>query len=401
VKVKQDLNTAGKVIVLGASYGALGVIKALVKEGVPVILMFSDPHDHACQSRFITRRVQIPNPMDDSSGLLDILMKPGNGLEGALLIPTLDEYVIFISQNRDELKKKFVFTVQDWETTRRIINKNGLYPQAKSVGVPTPQFFFPDSVESLYENRDKFLYPCILKPFETHKFDRIYKRKVLIVHNFDELVERYADTLENNMGVMISEIIPGADNTLFHYRSYIDSQGTLLAEMCTQKIRQYPPGFGQAAVARTIPLIPQVRDQALKLLRSLSYRGESSTEFKLDKRDNQYKLMEINVRPVLPEWHFATAGISFPYITYLDLIENVRKPSLTYRQELYWIHNYWDTVNFIESLRSGTLNLKEFIQPYLKKKVFVVPFMDDPIHYFSETFFNTKKVLTRKPPPRL
>lgn len=357
--------------------------------------MFTEKHDHAYHSRYISQRVRIPNPMDDSNGLLKLLMETKENWDGALLIPTLDEYVIFISQYRDELKKRYVFTVQDWDVTNRIINKNLLYIQAKSVGVPTPQFFFPDSIQFLQERQNELSYPCLLKPFETHKFDRIYRKKVLLVHDFNELIEKFIDTQKNKLDVMISEIIPGSDSSLFHYRSYIDSQGNVLAEICTQKLRQYPTGYGQAAVSRTVPMIEEIRHWALKLLRSFSYQGESSVEFKLDQRNNQYKLMEINVRPVLPEWHFVTAGINFPYITYLDLVENVRTMSQPYRNELYWIHNYWEMVFFIESLRSGKLNLREFLRPYWKKKVFVVPFFDDPIHFIIETYFISKKALKR------
>ena len=386
-----------KVIVLGAGYVALGVVKALAKEGVPVILLFSEPHDHACHSRFVSERVRIPNPMRDSDTLFNLLMETKENWDGALLIPTLDEYVIFVSQNRTELEKRYVFTVQDWEVTRRIINKNLLYSQAREIGVPTPRFFLPDSVQFLHERRNEFFYPCILKPYETHKFDRIYRTKVLMIHDFQELVERFTDTQQNNLKVMISEIIPGDDSCLFHYRSYTDSQGNVSAEMCTQKLRQYPTGFGQAAVARTIPMIPEIRHLALKLLKSFSYRGESSAEFKLDHRDNQYKLMEINVRPVLPEWHFVTAGINFPHITYLDLIKNTRTTPPTYRHEIYWIHNYWQVVHFVESLRSGTLDLREFLRPFWKKKVFVVPFLDDPIHFIIETYFTGKRALKSRP----
>jgi predicted ATP-grasp superfamily ATP-dependent carboligase len=389
-------NTSRKSIVLGASYVALGVIKAFAKVGISVILMYTEPNDHAYHSRFISQRIRIPNPLDDSAGLLRLLMETDENWDGALLIPTLDEFVIFISQNSSALKKKYVFTVRDWDITKRIINKNMLYPQAQSIGIPTPKFFFPDSVEYITEKQNELFYPCILKPYETHKFDRIYRSKVLEIHDFQELVLKYADTQKNRLDVMISEIIPGDDSSLFHYRSYIDSQGHVLAEMCTQKLRQYPTGYGQASVARTIPLIEEIRDYSLMLLRSFSYQGESSAEFKFDQRDKQYKLMEINIRPVLPEWHFVAAGINFPYLTYLDLVRNVRTISQSYSYGLYWIHNYWEIIYLIESLKSGKLNLSEFLRPYFSKKVFVVPFFDDPIHFIIETYYLGKKVLNRK-----
>ena len=135
------------------------------------------------------------------------------------------------------------------------------------------------------------------------------------------MIEKFAEARHHELDVMVSEIIPGADSDLYHYRSYIDSQGSILAEMCTKKLRQHPPGFGVACVSKTIPMIHEIRQLALKLLRHFAYQGESSVEFKLDNRNNRYNLMEINIRPVLPELHFVAAGINFPFITYLDLVE--------------------------------------------------------------------------------
>lgn len=373
-------------IVFGENYGTLGVVSSLSKEGIQVILLASEP-GHAWHSRFVSKRVRIPDPVDHSSRLLELLMKTKENWDGALLLPTSDEYVNFVSQNRTELNKRYISAVQDWKVIREIIKKNMLYLQAQKMGVPTPQFYLPDSVQFLHQRRNDFFYPCILKPFDTRQFHRVYKKKVFVIRDFRELIDQFSDIQQNQLQAMISEIIPGEDSSLFHYRSYIDSLGDVLAEMCTQKLRQYPSGFGQAAVARTIPIIPEIRHFALTLLRSFSYRGESSAEFKLDHRDNQYKLMEINVRPVTPEGHFFAAGINFAYMTYLDLIENIRKPSSTYRHDIYWINNFWDIQNFFGSLRSGNLHLREFLRPYWKKKVFAVPFFDDPIHFLIETSF--------------
>ena len=256
-------------------------------------------------------------------------------------------------------------------------------------------FIYRILIQSLNQRQNEFSYPCILKPFENFRFSEVYRKKVLMANNFQELVEKFTDTQKHQLQVMISEIIPGDDTSIFTYRSYIDSQGNLLAEMCTQKLRQYPRRFGQGSVVRTIPMISEIRDQAQRLLRACAYRGESSAEFRLDYRDNRYKLMEINVRPVVTEWLFVTAGINFPYLTYLDWVEDTRKALETYCSDLYWIYNYWEVVNFIEDLMKGHLNLREFFKPYARKKVFAVSFYDDPIHFFVETYQNSKDVIKR------
>jgi predicted ATP-grasp superfamily ATP-dependent carboligase len=383
-----------RAIVLGAGYGAIGVMRALALEGIQVTLLYADPHEHACYSRFASEKIQITNPMDDGADLLEVLMQAKNW-DGALLIPTLDEYIIFISKNCAELRKKYCFTLPGWEQTRQIILKDLLYMHAREINVPTPRFFLPDNLEDFRECKDDFCYPLILKPCQTHKFDRIYGRKNLIAHDFQELTAHFADTQRRGLKMLLSEIIPGADSAIFTYRSYLDCPGNILGEMCTQKLRQYPTCFGQGAVVRSIPMLPEIRSQALMLLHSLGYHGESSTEFKLDYRDQQYKLMEINVRPVVTEWLFVKAGLNFPYITYLDAVKDVRKDPPTYKPELYWIHLYWDAINFVEFLKSGKLKLKEFLQPYSKEKVFVLPLFDDPLHFLLETYFNLGRALIK------
>ncbi len=71
-----------KVIVLGAGYGALAVIKALGQQGIPVVLLYTARDDHASHSRFASERVKIPNPMDDSDGLLHLLAETREDWDG-------------------------------------------------------------------------------------------------------------------------------------------------------------------------------------------------------------------------------------------------------------------------------------------------------------------------------
>ncbi len=151
-----------KVIVLGAGYGALAVVKALGKQGIPVVLLCTSWDDHACHSRFASEDVIIPNPLDDSDALLRLLMETQENWDGALLIPSLDEYVIFVSQNKVKLQEKYIFTTQCWDIVDQVINKNRLYPQAQKNDVPTPRFFLPDYIEFFSEHQRKIYYPCNL-----------------------------------------------------------------------------------------------------------------------------------------------------------------------------------------------------------------------------------------------
>jgi predicted ATP-grasp superfamily ATP-dependent carboligase len=380
-----------KVIVIGGGATALGIFRALASKDIEIIFLSTRPYDFARFSKFASRSIKVPSPINNSKKLLELLMNTKEDWDGALLMPTVDSCVVFVSQNREVLSDRYIPAVQEWNVIRRIIDKGSLYLQAQQIGIPTPVVLFQDYNQPFIVRKSDLFYPCILKPNQTTRFYTIFKKKALIINSYNELIRWLTKVRHHNLEVMVSEIIPGPDDELFHYRSFLDRNSNVLAEMCTQKLRQHPPAFGQACASRTVPMIHEIRDFSLKLLRSFSYHGVSSVEFKFDNRDNQYKLMEINNRPVLPERHFHAAGINFSYIAYLDFVENAKIPKPDYNTEIYWIHNLFDVWELVRSLRLGNFNFRDFFKPYWQKKVFAVPFFDDPLPFLA----SGPKILSR------
>ena len=382
-----------RAIVFGCRDIGLGVIRSLAAKNIAVMAIPHEVYDFAHFSKFVSAKTERMSPDKENAKLLDCLFDLNKDWDGALLLPINDPSVLFIARNRRVLASRFVPAVQDWEIISRIINKALLYQQAQEIGVPVPGFFSPYTVESLIQEKDKLTYPCILKPHETHKFFPVFQKKSLVVRNFEELIDKFTLVKKNNLSVMVSEIIPGADDHLYNYLSYTDGNGSVLAEVCMQKIRQYPPGFGMARVSRTVPIIREIKDLSLRLLKSFSYHGFSSVEFKFDRRDYKYKLMEINVRPVLQERLFLAAGINFPYITYLDQVEGIRYVSTACEAEIYWIDLIRDLQAFLKWRKREKWTCADYLKPYFKKKVFCSPFFDDPVPFAVRTLILIKEVL--------
>ncbi len=373
-----------RAIVLGCRDIGLGVIRALAAKDIAVMAIPGEVYDFAHFSRFVAATTKRISPDEEGVKLLDFLFDLNKDWDRALLIPTNDPSAVFIARNRKALASRFVPAVQEWEIIGKIINKSPLYDQAQKIGVPVPKVFSPHTAESLIEKKDELTYPCILKPHETHRFFPVFQKKSLVVRNPDELIEKFRLVQKNSLSVMVSEIIPGADDHLYDYLSYVDGNGLVLAEVCMQKVRQYPPGFGMARVSRTIPMNQEIRQLALKLLRSFSYHGFSSVEFKFDERDNTYKLMEINVRPELQERLLLAAGINFPYIAYLDLVEGTKHVLEHYQTEIYWIDLIRDLHAFIKWRMKENWTYGDYLTPYLKRKVFCTPFFDDPVPFAAK-----------------
>ncbi len=94
--------------------------------------------------------------------------------------------------------------------------------------------------------------------------------------------------------------------------------GTPLGVFCGRKLRQTRAGMGTCRVGESV-WIDEVVDEGLRLLRELRFHGISQVEFKHDRRDGRYKLIEVN--PRLWQWHglAAACGVDLPWIAYQDL----------------------------------------------------------------------------------
>jgi predicted ATP-grasp superfamily ATP-dependent carboligase len=330
--------------------------------------------------------------LEESSELLNHLLYDSKEWHGSLLVPTNDASLDFIIQNRESLTPCYIIPLCDSEIISNILNKGKLYSQAQKTGIPIPKVSFPDGIAYLEEHRKDLRYPCILKPFETHKFRHVFREKMIVINNFDELIKYFMEAERHNLSVMVVEIIPGLSDCLYHYRSFVDRDGNVLAEMCTQKLRQYPAGYGEARMSKTIPVMDEIKHLTLKLLKSYPFCGFSSAEYKYDQRDKQYKLMEINIRSVTPERLFTAAGINFSYISYLYFAEQVVRYVKEYKSGIYWINEFADVLEFLRGRRDGNCSFKEYLRPYFSSNIFAVSFFDDPLPFLATSCTITKNL---------
>ena len=363
-----------KAIVTGSNELGLSIIKGLGKKKIPIIALYYDEEDVGQYSKYVENKVKSPSPRTNPDEFLRFLIKQGKEWQGSFLIPNGDDALELLSKNKKVLSKYYVVAVNDWKVTGVFLEKKLTYALAKKAGVPFPETLYPDSIKFLEKHKKEFVYPCILKPLESHKFYKIYKQKMFRVKDFNELKARFKHIHKNNLKVMICEIIPGRDHdSLFHFSCYRHSDGEFVANMCRQKLRQNPPSFGVARVVKTIPMISELRKYSHSMLRKAGYYGPCQCEFKNDPRTSKFKLIEVNGRISLPDTLLQKAGMNFPYMFYMDLVENKKIRVKDYKKDLYWIDFFTDFSNtLLRHNQESYLTLKDYLRPYFKKKVFAV-----------------------------
>lgn len=366
-------------IVIGSGVVSLGVIIDLIADGITVAHISPKHDDLALRSRWSVEKFVLETETDQTDQLLELLQKKSGAWGGACVLPTTDLMLRIVSKNLERITTNYVTPVMKWESLLPIVNKGILYEKASLAGIPTPKILYGENTADAAQWASSVQYPVIIKPSQTPEFFAQFNAKVLEANNAEEL-NKFLDIVgQHKLDVMVSEVIPGTQNDLKAYRCYLNHDGRVIAEMCSEKIRCHPPEYGVGIVQRTIPMNETLRRQGRTLLSALNYRGFATVEFKRDARDGEYKLMEINARPSMVQRMFRKAGLNFAKLTVDDMMGRPVDGDYSYRPNVYCIHNSADIYHIKRFAKRGLSGLREYFNPYFaRRKVFLLPPIHDP-----------------------
>jgi D-aspartate ligase len=357
-------------IVLSGQAAALGVVRALGTMGVPVVLVHYSSQDFAHRSRFVNASFRSPHPELSEKEFVDFLLDCGTRFPGAVLIPAADESLTAVSRNKKLLEPHFRVACTDWEITQRFVDKQYTYALAERCGVPAPRTLVPHSLEEARSGAKEIGFPFLVKPCQSHLFVERFGRKMVRINSIGLLEETFSMAMEAGLEVMLQEIIPGDDDNVVNYNSYIWG-GEFLTEFTAVHLRNGPPWFGSTRVAISRD-IPEVIEPGRRILKELGFSGFACTEFKRDPRNGVYKLMEVNGRHNLSTMLAVRCGINFPWLHYRHLSEGIAPQTSEFQKDIYWIDIVRD-IRFsgMFFFREGH-SIIEYLRPYLKPHVFAI-----------------------------
>jgi len=283
-----------------------------------------------------------------------------------------------VLRNWDEVSTLYELPMPpDPDVPRRLRHKATLPQEAERAGLAAPRTVAADSIETLrgLELRPPFL----LKPVEGQHFAGAFGEKVLVAQAKDELVAQWKRAKERGFDTVVQELVPDAEEQIWSLFAYIGRSGEPLATATGVKVRQGPVHFGTSAVFRTTPE-PRVRELGLRLLESARYRGFGHVEFAYDRRDDEFKLLEVNTR--VPMWAGVamTRRFDMARIAYDDLTGNPLPEPADLQEELWWAFLAKDLAVSLRMARERELSPRAFLRPYVQRnKVRGVLAADDPL----------------------
>lgn len=282
-------------IILGGAHGSLALARSLGALKVPVAFV---GHDHflPAWSSFVADPMDWKGP--DDPGAVAFLLKTAKwrGWEGRLLVAGGDGEVRFVSENRAALSAAFRIVLPEWEALRHVCDKPLLYRRAAELGIGFPRTYGIGSADEI-ETLD-ISFPVVLKPNMGGGRNRFSKAKVVRADDRPALTRAYRDAAGQVGGrnVVVQELIPGGGESQFSYCAlWLD--GAPLGEFTARRTRQYPVDFGYTSTFVEIADQPVLLDIARRLLASIGYSGLVEVEFKLDRRDGSFRLLDVNPRP--------------------------------------------------------------------------------------------------------
>ena len=370
-------------IVIGGDYQGLGIVRSLDRRGVPVCVI-DDEYSIARFSRYAKSFVSLAN-LRDERHVVDSLLEIGKrrGLDGWVLYPTREELVAALSHNRAELSKVFRVPTPDWESVKWAWDKRNTYRLAQELDIPIPVTHYPENIDQLAQ-LDRLTPPFAIKPAIKEHFFYATKAKAWCANSHSELRTLFekASELAGDGEIMVQELIPGGGSQQFSYCAFFRN-GAAVGKMVVRRTRQHPLQFGRASTYVETVDIPLLEELSERFLRAIDYYGLVELEYKLDPRDSQYKLLDVNART----WGYhslgAKAGVDFSYMLYSD---QVGLPVSMYkgRPGVAWVRTTTDLPAAMMGMLSGETNLKGYLRSLRNCNVEAVFSASDPLPGLAE-----------------
>lgn len=285
------------VIVIGGHVQGLGIVRIYGKNNIPVIVLDNTSVNLARHSKYCNKFIQYKK-----NQLLDKLLSisRSKSYKNWLLMPTSDAHVGILGKNKAILTENFVVSTAEIKTLKYFFNKRLTYKLADKLNIQIPKTWIADHWPEI--DKLDISFPCIIKPAIMHTFYSKTKKKVFVCNNLSELKENYERAIQiiPKEEIIIQDIIPGNSEHQYSVCFMFDGKKPMVT-LTARRARQHPPDFGNATTYAETVEIPEIVENAKRILKEVNFTGVCEVEFKYDTRDKSYKFLEVNPRTW--KWH--------------------------------------------------------------------------------------------------
>lgn len=345
---------------LSMHHGALGAMRSAGRLGIAVFDVRRGGDSQIERSRYCSGSLWLPTGADEEH-LLEAVCTFGREHYRAILLAVDDAGAMFVDDHAQELSDVFLLPSQPPGLARRLADKRTMYGLCQEHSIATPRSSFPTSETDVREQAGTTGFPVVLKRIDASHPVAPATPNVFVAHDSEELLAAYRSmesTLSPN--VMLQEHIPGGPEADWMFNGYFDGESRCKASFVGRKLRQSPPGAG----ATTLGLCQsnhEVKQTSERFMTALGYRGPVDADYRLDRRDGRYKLLDVNPRIGASFRLFAADdGTDVLRAMYMDLTgEDARV--VGQRDGRRWLVEPLDLRSSLIHARRGELTMREWL----------------------------------------
>lgn len=302
------------VIALGGGITLAGVLSVLHRAGVPAYAVCPQ-NDFVRRSRWyrpVALRHADPQP-EQLESILETL-----ALEEAVLLPCSDDWLRAVASLPARIAACFPSSTPGSHNVETMVDKWKFAQLLSSLRVPHPRTRILSSAAEFDELTG--IEGAILKPISSVEFAARYGVKGYIAESGDQ-ARSLLQRLE--FPILVQEFIPGPPDAGYFLDGFRDRKGEIKGLFARRRLRMFPPRLGNSTFVASVPLneLQSAVFSLEYLLEQIRYRGIFSAEFKLDPRDQTFKLIEVNARPWWYVEFAARCGVDVCSMAYRDALD--------------------------------------------------------------------------------
>ncbi|WFL76297.1 hypothetical protein P7228_09830 [Altererythrobacter arenosus] len=350
---------------LGGGANGVAVARNLGRLGVRISAA-GGPGAWATRSNACVASYRQPRGVSLADFWRDLLLSEDRRFDGHVLLPLCDDSITFVCHHHEALSARYLLESFDPALRLAMLDKRETLVRARDVGVPVPKFWEVASLTDLDHLADELVFPLMIKPIHSHLFVPVFGRKLFIIESgIDAVREKLALAFSHGLEVMLVEMIPGPDDLLSSYNTYVDGAGGRLFEYTKCVVRRYPVNRGGGTYHRSIWL-PETAEMGRRFFDGLGWRGMGNVEFKRDPRDGKLKVIECNPRLTAAQALAVASGVPTDELIYRSITGQHVWRATQVAEDVRMLAFIRDAMAFLELRRRGELNLAGWLRSLLE-----------------------------------
>ncbi len=327
----------------------MATIRSLARRGIAVIGADHQPVATHTRSRYLKQRISLPDDPELQVERLESLGREGDGV----LISTSDYHIILIARNHARLAKVFTLTTPPWECLEQLMDKVRCYELARDLGLQTPDFFVPRSLEEMERVVDGLdfaqrRYVLKTRLWSSGPANPSNGRYTAFAGPGASSVKARFREIATRTGALpvIEQIVPGETDTCIGVSMVVGPDHEPRSCFCVKRIKLYPyersgevehPYELGANTYCESTHDAEAVEAATRLVKATGYYGMITVEFRRDASDGVLKLIKTDPRPVRAMSLSGALGLDHPCSLYATFTGQPVEAVRDYRDGVAWL----------------------------------------------------------------